>query len=131
MSNIYVAGIGMTDFGRHPERSYKDLTREAVELALTDAGADKSDVGTAFFGSCVIGYMDGQHMIPGQVALRSMGFQSIPIFNVEGACASSAQSFHLAAQMIKAGSCDIAITVGTEKMFGEDKAKMFGAFDSA
>ena len=75
----------MTKFGRPIDHSYKDMTREAVDLALTDAGADKDDIGTAFFGSCVIGYMEGQHMIPGQVALRSMGFQSIPIFNVEGA----------------------------------------------
>tara|TARA_R110001592_G_scaffold363395_1_gene687486 strand:- start:23 stop:181 length:159 start_codon:yes stop_codon:yes gene_type:complete len=44
MSDIYIAGVGMTKFGRHLERSYKDLTREAVELALADAGAQKSDI---------------------------------------------------------------------------------------
>lgn len=131
MDNVYVAGVGMTKFGRHLERSYKDLTREAVELALVDAGISKSDVGAAFFGSCVLGYMEGQHMVPGQIALRSMGFEHIPMFNVEGACASATAGFYLAAQLIKAGVCDIAIAVGTEKMYSTDKAKMFGAFDSA
>ena len=70
-------------------------------------------------------------MVPGQVALRSMGFEGIPIFNVEGACASATSGLYLAAQAIRAGSCDIAIAVGTEKMLTEDKAKMFAAFDSA
>lgn len=131
MENIYITGVGMTKFGRHMDRSYKDLTREAVESALVDAGVNKGDVGAAFFGSCVLGYMEGQHMIPGQIALRSMGFEKIPMFNVEGACASATAGFYLAVQMIKAGACDIAIAVGTEKMYSADKAKMFGAFDSA
>jgi|TARA_R110000782_G_scaffold256548_1_gene345602 acetyl-CoA acetyltransferase len=131
MNEIYIAGVGMTQFGRHLERSYKDLTREAVENALTDAGANKDDVKQAYFASCVIGFMQDQHMIPGQVALRSMGFEGIPVFNVEGACASASSALYLAAQAIKAGSCDIALAVGTEKMNSPDKAKMFAAFDSA
>lgn len=131
MENIYVAGVGMTKFGRHLARSYKELTSEAVERALADAGAEKADVQQAVFGSCVIGFLQGQDMIPGQIALRSMGFEGIPIFNVEGACASASSALHLAAQAIKAGSCDIAIAVGTEKMYSDNKAKMFAAFDSA
>ena len=131
MSDIYISGVGMTKFTRHLERSYQDLTREAVELALKDAGADKDDIGQAYFGSCVIGFMQDQHMIPGQVALRSMGFEGIPVFNVEGACASATSAMYLAAQAIRAGDCDIAIAVGTEKMNSPDKAKMFAAFDSA
>lgn len=131
MSDIYIAGVGMTKFGKQLERSYKDLTREAVELALADAGAQTSDVKQAYFGSCVIGFMQGQHMIPGQIALRAMGFEGIPIFNVEGACASASSAMFLAAQAIKSGACDIAIAVGTEKMNSEDKARMFAAFDSA
>jgi acetyl-CoA acetyltransferase len=131
MSEIYIAGVGMTKFGRHLERSYQHLAAEAIESALVDAGAEKSDVQQAFFSSCVLGLMQGQHMIPGQIALRSSGFEGIPIFNVEGACASASSALHLAAQAIRAGDCDIAIAVGTEKMTSPDKAKMFAAFDSA
>lgn len=131
MTGIYIAGVGMTKFGRHPERSYQDLTREAVDLALRDAGALKHDIAQAYFSSCVIGFMQGQHMIPGQIALRAIGFEGIPIFNVEGACASASSSMYLAAQAIRAGDCDIALAVGTEKMNSPDKAKMFAAFDSA
>ena len=55
MSDIYITGVGMTKFGRHIERSYKDLVREAVEQALTDAGAELEQVKQAYFASCVIG----------------------------------------------------------------------------
>lgn len=55
----------MTEFGRHLERSDQDLTREALDLALADAGAEQRDVEQAFFGSCVVGFMQDQHMIAG------------------------------------------------------------------
>ena len=55
MSDVYIACVGMTKFGRHLDRSDKDLAREAVEAALREAGVDMGDVGQAFFASCVIG----------------------------------------------------------------------------
>jgi acetyl-CoA acetyltransferase len=131
MSGVYIAGVGMTRFGRYLDKNYKELTKEAVQGALTDAGADQADVMQAYYGSCVIGFLQDQHMVPGQVALRSMGFEGIPIFNVEGACASASSALYLAAQAIRAGDCDVAIAVGAEKMNSDDKNKMFAAFDSA
>ena len=38
MEPIYIAGVGMTPFGRHLGLSVKDLTRQAVQAALRDAG---------------------------------------------------------------------------------------------
>ena len=78
MTDVYIAGVGMTPFGRHMDKSYKELTAEAVQMALTDAGANKSEVGEAFFASCVIGFLQDQHMVPGQVALRSRGLAPPP-----------------------------------------------------
>ncbi|RZI96806.1 MAG: thiolase family protein, partial [Haliea sp.] len=49
---------------------------------------------------------------------------------VENACASGSSAFHLAVQALRAGSCDIALAVGAEKMNVPDKAKMFAVFDS-
>ena len=34
MQEVYVIGVGMTPFGRHLDRSVKELTRWAVEDAL-------------------------------------------------------------------------------------------------
>jgi len=63
--------------------------------------------------------------------LSKNGIEGIPIFNVENACASGSSAFHMAVQMIKAGSCDIGLAIGAEKMNIPDKKKMFAAFDGA
>ena len=44
MSEIFVAGIAMTVFGRHLERSLEDLSREALNGALKDAGCEVGDL---------------------------------------------------------------------------------------
>lgn len=132
MSNsIYVAGIGMTPFGRHLSLSVKDLTRLAVDAALTDAGCDKSQLQAAYFANSTQGHMDGQHMIRGQLALRAMGLQSLPVVNVENACASASTAFQMAVNHVRAGAADIVLAVGAEKMFSADKARTFAAFDGA
>jgi len=132
MSNhIYIAGVGMTPFGKHLSASVKDLTRQAVTGALADAGCELSQLQAAYFANATQGHMDGQHMIRGQLALRAMGLQSVPVVNVENACASASTALHLAVQHVRAGAADIVLAVGAEKMFSDDKARMFAAFDGA
>ncbi|CAN0240979.1 unnamed protein product, partial [Chrysoparadoxa australica] len=62
--------------------------------------------------------------------MRSMGFERVPIINVENACASGTSALHMAIQSIKAGETDIALAVGAEKMLIEDKRKLAAVFDS-
>ncbi len=129
MSDIYIVGVGMTPFGRHLERGLYDLIGEAVGLALDDAGCDKSQLGAAYYGTLTNGQFQGQTAIPGPIAMRRLGIQGIPVFTVENACASGSSAFNLATVALQAGSCDIALAVGAEKMNIADKAKMFSAFD--
>lgn len=131
MSDIYVAGVSMTHFGKHLEKSLKDLTGEALAGVVQDAGCGKEAIEAAFFGNCVQGHMEGQDMIRGEVALRSLGIEGIPVINVENACATASTAFHLAVNYVKAGAVDVALAIGAEKMYDEDKAKMFSAFDGA
>jgi len=128
---VFIAGVGMTPFGRHPDKSIKDLTRAAVTQALADAGADKSQLQGAFFSNCTQGHFEGQHMVRGEIALRAMGIDKIPIVNVENACASASTAFHLAVAYVRSGAADIVLAVGAEKMNVENKMLMFSAFDSA
>jgi acetyl-CoA acetyltransferase len=128
---IFIAGVGMTPFGKHLDVSIKQLTQRAVEAALADAGADKALLQGAFFGNSTQGHMDGQHMIRGELALRDMGLQGLPVINVENACASASTAFHLAVNYVRAGAADIVLAVGAEKMFSTDKARSFSAFDGA
>ena len=128
MSEIFIVGVGMTKFGPNPMMSVKDMTREAVQEALVDAGAQMSDIGAAFFTTATQSHLEGQYAVPGQIALRSMGFSKIPMVNVENACASGSSALHLAVAYLKAGMTDIAIAVGVEKMVIEDKQKVMELF---
>ena len=131
MTKIYVAGIGMTQMGKMLDRSVKHLTAEAVGEALQDAGADKNDLQAAYFSNATQGHMEGQEMIRGEIALRDMGIEEIPVVNVENACASGATAFNLAVQFLKAGEGDTSLAVGAEKMYSSDRERMFSAFDGA
>ena len=37
MRDVYVAGVGMTKFGRQPDRSLRDLSEDSVGTAIKDA----------------------------------------------------------------------------------------------
>jgi len=127
MREVFVAGIAMTRFAKQPDRTLKDLTAEAVNGALKDAGRGAAEVQTAYVGNAVAGTITGQEMVLGQVVLRPLGIGEIPVLNVENACASAATAFHLAWQAVATGVNDIALAVGVEKMTHPDKARSFAA----
>lgn len=131
MDTVYVAGVGMTPFGRLIDTSIKAMTRQAVEAALADAGIGADALEAAFFGNASQGHMEGQQMIRGQVALRAMGIQGIPVTNVENACASGSTAMFLAVNFVRSGEGDVALAIGAEKMFSHDRDRMFSVFDSA
>ena len=79
MTDVYVIGVGMTCFGSLGELTVADIAREAVTDAIKDSGCDISDLDAAYFSNSTQGALQGQHMIRGQVALRALGIQSIPI----------------------------------------------------
>ncbi len=130
MSNIYIAGIAMTVFGRHLERSLDSLAGEALQGALKDAGCQIGDLGAAFYAGMTNGPLQGQIAIPGQVVLSKIGVNSIPIYNIENACASGSSAFNLAVQSLKAGTTDVALAIGVEKMNIADKALAFSIFEA-
>ena len=131
MTAVYVIGVGMTPFGRHPEQTLKQLAGAAATKALQDAGVERSAIEEIHFANCVQGYMDGQHMIRGHSLFLEQGFQGIPVFNLESGCASGSMAFHQAVRAILSQQADIVMAVGAEKMVHPDKQKMFNAFSSA
>lgn len=130
MTPIYIAGIAMTVFGRHLDRTVHDLAQEALDGAVKDANCKVSDIGVAFYSGMTQGYLQGQATIPGQVVFSKIGIDSIPIYNVENACASGSTAFHLAIQSLRAGNTDVALALGAEKMNIPDKARAFSMFET-
>jgi acetyl-CoA acetyltransferase len=130
MSNIYIAGIAMTVFGRHLGRSLDDLAGEALRGALRDAGCGADAIGAAFYAGITNGPLQGQLSIPGQVVFSKIGIEGIPVFNVENACASGSTAVHLPVRHLQAGACDVALALGAEKMNVADKAKSLALFEA-
>jgi acetyl-CoA acetyltransferase len=120
----------MTVFGRHLERSLDDLAGEALQGALKDAGCAIGDLGSASYAGMTNGPLQGQISIPGQVVFSKIGIEGIPVFNVENACASGSSAFNLAVQSVRAGSCDVALALGAEKMNIPDKVKAMAIFEA-
>jgi len=130
MEPIYIAGIAMTEFGRHPDRSLQDMALEALNGALADARAQRSDIGAVFYAGITNGQLQGQLSIPGQVVCSKIGIEGVPIYNVENACASGSTAVHLAVQSLRAGATDVALALGAEKMVVPDKMKTLSLFEA-
>lgn len=127
---VYIVGVGMTQFGRLPQMSIYDMVGEAVRTALGDAGARPEQVETVFYAAVTNGLFQGQYCVPGPIAMRRCQIQDVPVFTIENACASGTSALHLAIQSLRAGSGDIALAVGAEKMNVPDKSLMIGFFES-
>lgn len=107
---VFVAGVGMTAFGRHEGRRVAELGQEAVGVALADAGLDYSAVEIAYCGHVLQGSTAGQKVLYG------VGMTGIPIFNVENACASGTSALRAAAMAVGFGMANVALAVGFEMM---------------
>ena len=131
MRDVYIAGVGMTAFGKFMDSSVRKLAEEATAEALRDAQTGPSDVEMAFFSNATAGILTGQEMIRGHVALRNTGVLGVPIVNVENACASASSAFYLAHMAVASGQVDIALAIGSEKLTHPDKMRSFAAIGTA
>ena len=129
--NAVVAGVAMTRFGKHFDKSLKQLGGEPVLEAVKDAGVELSDIEAAYVGNCAAGTVTGQESIRGQVILSSIGLGKIPIINIENACGSGSTALNQACMMVSAGYYDVVLVVGVEKLFHENKAITYAAFSGA
>jgi acetyl-CoA acetyltransferase len=130
MSDVYIIGLGMIRFNKYPDRGVRDMAHEVTRLALKDAGLDATALEAAFFSNTFWGMFSNQHSIKGQVVLRSMGIDGIPVTNVENACAGASTALHLAYTGIKAEMYDCALVLGSEKITDKDKSKSLSAYSA-
>jgi sterol carrier protein 2 len=106
-----VAGVGMIPFKKPGQSdSYDVMGAQAAMLALKDADLLYSDIQQAYAGFV---YGDSTS---GQQSLYNVGLTSIPIFNVNNACATGSTALFLARQAVESGAVDVALAVGFEQM---------------
>jgi acetyl-CoA acyltransferase len=110
--DIWILGINMTKFGKHPDKDTVDLASEAAMAALADGGVSMRDVGVLAAG-CLMGSGGIAQQIQKQI-----GQTGIPAYNVANACATGATALRVAIMSVKSGECDMGLAVGVEKLSG-------------
>ena len=127
-NGVYIAGIGMTRFTTHLEKTHHELCALALDDVFKDAGLDRDSIECVFFSNSAWGHFEGQHGIRGQCALRPYGLLGIPIINVENACASASTGLYSGYMALRSGEFDVVLCLGIEKLAHPDKALVFSAF---
>lgn len=120
----------MIRFNKYPDKTVRSMAEEAIELVLRDASLSREEFQAVFFSNTFWGMFSNQHSIRGQVILRGMGIDRIPVTNVENACAGASTALHLAYTGIRAGMYDVALALGSEKISHPDKSLSLGAYAS-
>jgi acetyl-CoA acyltransferase len=110
---VWILGIRMTKFGKHPDLDTVDLAAEAAMGALSDAGVTMADIGVIAAGNL----MNASAGI-GQQLQKQIGQTGIPVYNVANACATGATALRTAIMAVKAGEVDYGLAVGVEKLSG-------------
>lgn len=110
MSQVHITGVGMTRFGKHPDRDATDLGAEALLEAIGDAGIDPRIIESAYVGHVF------QGMVMGQRILAQVGMAGLPLVNVENACSSGATAIREASLAIRAGENDVVVAIGAEHL---------------
>jgi acetyl-CoA acyltransferase len=128
MREAVIIGTGMTPFGRHLDQTHEQLTQAAAKQAMEDAGVAGRDFDMAVYANVVQGFVAGEMSIPGEYALRPLGVSGVKAFHVEAACASGTMGLHLAIDHVRMGLADMALIVGVEKLYSDDRAKRFAVF---
>ena len=116
MTTPWIAGCGLTAFGRHEDTPLEALAASAARDALRDAGLPPGRIGMAVFANALAARLSGSLTV-GQDALAHVGVTGCAVLNVENACTSGSTAFHVACMAIRAGEVDAALVVGAEKMF--------------
>jgi acetyl-CoA acetyltransferase len=111
--DIWILGISMTKFGKHPDKDTVDLAAEAAMSALTDGGVAMSAMGILAAGCAT-----DQSGSLGQQLQKQIGQTGIPVYNVVNACATGATALRTVIMALKAGEADFGLAVGVEKLSG-------------
>jgi len=115
MREVAVIGVGMTKFGEHWDKGYRDLVLEAGLKAIQDANLTGNEISAGYVGTMASGSLIGQEHV-GSLLADQMGLTPIPITRVEGACASGGLALRQGVLAVASGVHDFVVVGGVEKM---------------
>jgi acetyl-CoA acetyltransferase len=112
MIPVYIAGVGMTPFGKSPS-TLVELLREAALLALSDSHVHEVDA--IYLGAMNPEEFIGESNLASHIA-EALDLTGIPAVRVETATSAGAAAFHAAFQGIASGYYRHVLVIGGEKM---------------
>lgn len=119
MTDVRIAGVGMTPQGRSEHGAAHLATHAAVE-ALRDAALDPEQVQLVIVSNALGGLLLEQECIRGQSWLLGAGLGTAPVVNVDNGCAGGASALNLGHLAVRAGEGPVLV-VGVEKMWTGDR----------
>ncbi|WP_439025955.1 thiolase domain-containing protein [Haloarchaeobius sp. DT45] len=114
MTEVRIAGVGLTKFGASPERTGRDLFAEAGLDALEDAGVGREHVEALFYGN-FMGELAEHQGHQGPLMAEAVGVEA-PATRYEAACASSGVAVREAVKNVRNGEKDVILVGGAERM---------------
>jgi len=107
---VAVLGVGMTPFGKFPDKIPQQLGAEAARAALKDANLVWKDIQGLISGFSL--FTGSVGMLPGNALVQYMGETGIPCVNIVNACATGGASIAMARNMVASGERDIVMAMG-------------------
>lgn len=108
----WIAGVGMTQFGKLQGADETRLVRGAVDDALADAALEPEQIDAIFVGNAL-----GAGGL-GQLVLRASRLVGKPIVNIENACASGTSAMLEGVAWLEAGLAARVLVIGVEVLTG-------------
>jgi acetyl-CoA acetyltransferase len=115
MSRVAVLGIGVHPFGKFEQKSLDAMCRDALDLALEDAGVDWAQIQAVSAGSSHFSGGLGWGL-NGNTVLAGIGETGVPVYNLSAACATGGSAFNVGHLLIASGQYDVVAVVAGEKM---------------
>ena len=113
MPKVAVIGVGQSAFVRGYPGSIRELAFEAYAEAMSDAGAQNSDIDATVI--CSSPEYDKQRSPAGVIA-EYCGLNPQPTFYVETLCSSSSTGLKLAYSLVASGLHESVMVLGFQKM---------------
>jgi acetyl-CoA C-acetyltransferase len=115
MRSVSIVGVGLTEFGEHWEKNFKELVAEAGIKAIEDSGLHRKDIQAVYGGCMASGRFIGQEHI-GALIADQLGLNPIASTRVEAACASGGVALRNGYLAVASGIYDVIAVGGVEKM---------------
>lgn len=115
-NDVAIVGIGMTQFGRQPGITGREMAVDATHAACRDAGVEWADMQFAFGGTYSCGDAD--------TLISLLGLNGAPFINVYNGCGTGGSALISAVNAIRSGDRDLGLVLGFDKhppgAFNED-----------